>query len=131
MECFVLGNRTWLHCLLLVLLERWPALQNLIPHSLTKLTVGTAMPNVYLDVTRICKEHGEAINSHAPASCRRKAVLQCGAEVLINKHGFIITCSFCLNEKISSKRWAVQSETVPLLLTPTKKGGVLVFVAIM
>lgn len=63
-----------------------------------------APANIYLDVTGIREEHGEAIDSHAPASCRRKAVLQCGAEVFINKHGFIITCGLCLNEKISDKR---------------------------
>lgn len=64
---------------------------------------GAAAP-AYLDVTGIRKEHGEAIDSHAPACCRREAVLQCGAEVFINKHGFIVACSLCLNEKISDKR---------------------------
>lgn len=93
------------------------------PHSysLMQPAAGTAASNTYLDITGISKEHGEAIDSHAPASCRGKAILQCSAEVFIDKHGFIITCSFCLNEKISSRGCLHRVRIVPMLLTPTRK----------
>lgn len=82
---------------------------------------GTAASNTHLDITGIGKEHGEAIDSHAPTSCRGKSILQCSAEVFIDKHGFIITRSFCLYEKINSKGCLHRARIVPVLLTPTRK----------
>lgn len=98
-------------------------MRNLIPCPLTGPAVGAAIRNIYLDVVGICEEHREAIDSHAPASCRRKAILQCGAEIFINEHGFVIACGFCLSEK-NGKRRVVQRQTVPLLPTPAKKGNI-------
>lgn len=45
----------------------------------------------HLDVVCVCQEHGEAVNAKTPAASGWQAILQCCAEVLINKHGFIIT----------------------------------------
>lgn len=52
--------------------------------------------DVYLDVVGVGEEHAETIDAHAPACCRRQAVLQCCAERLIDEHGFVVTLSFGL-----------------------------------
>lgn len=57
----------------------------------------TMPQNLYLDVVGIGEEHGQTINTHAPACCWRQPVLQRCAERFINEHGFIVTLSFGLH----------------------------------
>jgi hypothetical protein len=45
----------------------------------------------HLDVVGVSEQHGEAVNAEAPASSGWQAILQGCAEVLINKHGLVIS----------------------------------------
>lgn len=58
-----------------------------------------SMPwTLYLDVVWVSQEHGETIDTHAPASSRWQSVLQRCAECLIDEHGFIVALSFGLRK---------------------------------
>jgi len=52
-----------------------------------------------LDVVGVGQEHGDAIDAHAPAGRRRKAVLQGGAEALVEEHGLVVAGGFVFGLK--------------------------------
>ena len=45
---------------------------------------------MYLDVRLVGQDHAAAIDTHAPATRRRQAVLERRAERLVNQHGLIV-----------------------------------------
>lgn len=46
---------------------------------------------LYLDVVRVCEEHGQAVDAHAPPSRGWQTVLQRCAECLVHEHGLVVT----------------------------------------
>ena len=73
----------------------------------------TGVKTYLLDVGGISEQHGEAVNTHAPASCWGQPVLKTGAEALVNKHGFIIALGLGLHRS--------QASSVDVLSRPVLK----------
>ena len=53
----------------------------------------------FLDVVGVGQEHGDAVDAHAPAGRRRKAVLQRGAEAFVEEHGLVVARGFVFGLK--------------------------------
>jgi hypothetical protein len=63
-----------------------------------------------LDVVRVGHEHGQAIDTAAPATGWRQTVLQCGNEVLIESLSFIITSCLILYNKNKAKNKKIENK---------------------